>query len=89
MRLLPLLAEWRERNMWHKVAIMKGPIGTTDKQRDYYEDFGQDGSPNFLVVMMMITIYETSGKIARRNVTNGDHVNCDYRRLSIAITTAL
>lgn len=75
--------------MWYKVTIMKGPIGTTDKQRTYSEDFGQDGSANLLVVMMMITIYETSGKIARRNVYNGNHVNCDCRRLSIAITTAL
>jgi MoaA/NifB/PqqE/SkfB family radical SAM enzyme len=68
---------------------MYGPIGITDKQRDYHQDFGQEEPTNFLMALMMITIYENSGKIARRNFYNGDHVNCDYRRSSIVITTAL
>lgn len=36
--------------------------------KDYYDKCGQEGSANFLMVMMMKTIYETSGKMVRRNV---------------------
>jgi hypothetical protein len=36
--------------------------------KDYYDKCGHEESKNFLMVMMMITIYETSCKILRRNV---------------------